>query len=158
MDLAMIETRHGFFLLLAASVTLAYCRANERFLRALLLVLLPALPMVSHAEWKRVVNGDRAEFYIDPATVKIKGDQREVWSVISYHNPQQTQTGQIFRSMRALLQLECATQYARGIHGTFYSGDMLRGEKISEMGALPPWEPVKAGTPMKDILDLVCRS
>ena len=123
---------------------------------ALALLLMSALP--AQAEWKRVANGDRAEFYIDPATVRIKGEQREVWSVINYHNPQQLQNGRIFRSMRSLLQLECATHYARGIHGSFYTGDMLRGEKITEMGALPPWEPVKSGTPMKEILDLVCRS
>lgn len=123
---------------------------------ALALLLMSALP--AQAEWKRVANGDRAEFYIDPATVRIKGEQREVWSVINYHNPQQLQTGRVFRSMRSLLQLECSTRYARGIHGAFYSGDMLRGEKITEMGALPPWEPVKAGTPMREILDLVCRS
>ena len=53
---------------------------------ALALLLMSALP--AQAEWKRVVNGDRAEFYIDPATVRIKGEQREVWSVINYHNPQ----------------------------------------------------------------------
>ena len=129
-----------------------------RLLRFALLVLLSSAAVTAHADWKQVVNGDRAEFYIDPVTIRVKGDQREVWSIINYHNPQQLQTGRIFRSMRTLLQLECATQYARGIHGAFYSGDMLRGEKISEMGALPPWEPVKAGTPMKDILDLVCRS
>ena len=126
--------------------------------RLFCIALLSTVAFSAHADWKRVVNGDRAEFYIDPATIRVKGDQREVWSIINYHNPQQLQTGRIFRSMRTLLQLECATQYARGIHGAFYSGDMLRGEKISEMGALPPWEPVKAGTPMKDILDLVCRS
>ena len=130
----------------------------NRLRQIAVVALLMVTSALAHAEWKRVVNGDRAEFYIDPGTVNIKGDQREVWSVINYHNPQQLQSGRIFRSMRTLLQLECATHYARGIHGTFYAGDMLRGEKISEMGALPPWEPVKAGTPMKEILDLVCRS
>jgi hypothetical protein len=120
--------------------------------------LLLGASFAAQAEWKRVVNADRAEFYIDPSTIRVKGDQREVWSVINYHNPQQMQNGRIFRSMRSMLQLECATRYARGIHGSFFSGDMLRGEKITEMGALPPWESVKAGTPMQEILDLVCRS
>ena len=135
-----------------------YRPATHLLRLALALALLPGLSVSAHAEWKRVVNGDRAEFYIDPATVRVKGDQREVWSIINYHNPQQLQTGRIFRSMRTLLQLDCATHSARGIPGSFFSADMLRGEKISEMGALPPWEPVKAGTPMKEILDLVCRS
>ncbi len=128
------------------------------FIRSAAFMLLFSLSLHAHADWKRVVNGDRAEFYIDPGTVRIKGEQREVWSVINYHNPQQLQSGRVFRSMRTLLQLECATHYARSIHGTFFSGDMLRGEKLSEMGTLPPWEPVRAGTPMREILDLVCRS
>lgn len=126
--------------------------------RCVAIILMASLASAAHADWKRVVNGDRAEFYIDPTTIRIKGDQREVWSVINYHNAQQMQNGRIFRSMRSLLQLECATQYARGVHGAFFTGEMLHGEKIFEMGALPPWEPVKAGTPIKDILDLVCRS
>jgi hypothetical protein len=127
-------------------------------IRFSLLALLLGCSVHAHADWKRVVNGDRAEFFIDPSTIRINGDQREVWSLINYHNPQQLQSGRIFRSMRNLLQFQCDAHFARGVHGAFYSGEMLHGEKISEMGALPPWEPVKAGSPIKDIFDLVCRS
>ena len=127
-------------------------------IRYWLLALLLGWSVHSHAEWKRVVNGDRAEFFIDPSTIRVNGDQREVWSLINYHNPQQLKSGRIFRSMRNLLQLQCDVNFARGVHGAFYTGEMLHGEKLSEMGALPPWEPVKAGSPIKDIFDLVCRS
>lgn len=120
--------------------------------------ILLSLSGAVRAEWTSIGRFDRGEFYIDRSTIQTKGDQREVWSVMNYRNPEMDPSGRIFRSTRSLLQLQCKTRQARAIHMSFYSGAMLGGKQISTMGSLPEWEPVPPGTPMREILDLVCRS
>jgi hypothetical protein len=109
------------------------------------------------AEWRSIGRFDRGEFFIDQRTLQTKGEQREIWSVMNYRNPEMDPQGRIFRSTRSLLQLQCKARKARAIHMSFYTGAMLEGKQISTMGSLPDWEPVPPGTPMHDILDLVCR-
>jgi hypothetical protein len=122
---------------------------------ALLLLLL--FCGTAQAEWRSIGRFDRGEFFIDQRTLQTKGEQREVWSVMNYRNPEMDPQGRIFRSTRSLLQLQCKARKARAIHMSFYTGAMLEGKQISNMGSLPDWEPVPPGTPMHDILDLVCR-
>lgn len=111
-----------------------------------------------HAEWTSVGRFDRGEFFIDRSTLQIKGDQREIWSVMNYRNPEMDPKGHIFRSTRSLLQLQCKVGQARAIHMAFFSGSMLGGKQISNMGSLPGWDQVLPDSPMRKILDLVCRS
>ncbi len=110
------------------------------------------------AEWTSVARHGNGEFFIDRKSVNIKGDQREVWSMMNYSNPQLSTSGKVYRSTRSLLQVECKTRYARAIHMSFFSGSLLRGEVIGNMGALPPWEPVPPDSAMREILDLVCKA
>ncbi len=127
-------------------------------MRSLVLFTLFTLSSVAQAEWTSVGRFDRGEFFIDRSTLQIKGDQREVWSVMNYRNPEMDQKGHIFRSTRSLLQLQCKARLARAIHMAFFSGAMLGGKQISHMGSLPGWDQVLPDSPMQTILDLVCRS
>ena len=111
-----------------------------------------------HAGWTSIGRFDRGEFYIDRSTIEIKGDQREVWSMMNYRNPEMHPNGKIFRSTRSLLQIQCKARLARGVHMSHFTDAMLGGKQISKMGSLPEWDPVPPGTPMRELLDLVCRS
>lgn len=123
---------------------------------AALMVALLLSTSFAHAEWVSVVRGDRAEFFFDPTTVKRKGQQREVWSMVNYRQPEMNAAGQLYRSTRTLLQFDCESKMARGIHSAFFKGSMLRGDMITEMGTLPEWEPVPPGTAIRDIFERVC--
>ena len=110
------------------------------------------------AGWTSVGRFDRGEFYIDRSTIEVKGDQREVWSMMNYRNPEMHPNGHIFRSTRSLLQIQCKARLARAVHMSHFTDAMLGGKQISKMGSLPEWDPVPPDTPMREILDLVCRS
>ena len=126
--------------------------------RRLAWLALLTLCGTAQAEWTSVGRFDRGEFFIDRSTLQIKGEQREVWSVMNYRNPEMDQKGHIFRSTRSMLQLQCKARQARAIHMSFFSGPMLGGKQISHMGSLPGWDKVLPDSPMATILDLVCRS
>ncbi len=126
--------------------------------RSLLMLSLLCAAGAANAEWTSVARHANGEFFIDRKSVNIKGDQREVWSMMNYSNPQLSNSGKVYRSTRSLLQLECKTRYARAIHMSFFSGSQLRGEVIGTMGSLPPWEPVPPDSAMREILDLVCKA
>ncbi len=121
-----------------------------------LLLLFVLISGSAHAEWSRVGNFDNGDFYIDRASMSIKGGQREVWSVMDYRYAQMDGSKNIFRSSRSMLQLNCPEKKARIIHMSFFSGQMLRGNEISKMGMLKDWEPVPPDTPIRRILDTVC--
>lgn len=109
------------------------------------------------AKWSRVGNFDNGDFYIDRATIADREGHREVWSLMDYHYPKKHGNGQIYRSTRSMLQLNCAQKKARIIHMSFHSSSMLRGDEINKMGMLKDWDPVPPDTPIRGILDLVCR-
>jgi len=127
-------------------------------LRALCCLVLLAISGGVHAGWASVGRFDRGEFYIDRSTIDVKGDQREVWSMMNYRNPEMHPNGHIFRSTRSLLQLQCKAKRARAVHLSHFTDAMLGGKQISKMGSLPEWDPVPPDTPIREILDLVCRS
>ena len=112
----------------------------------------------AHAEWTSVSRHNNGEFFIDRATIRIKGAQREVWSMMNYSNPQMSANGTIYRSTKALLQVECETRYARAIHMSFFTDLKLRGTEFGKMGSLPPWEKVPQDSAMREILELVCKA
>jgi hypothetical protein len=112
----------------------------------------------AHADWSSVSRHNNGEFFIDRATIKIKGGQREVWSMMNYSNPQLSSGGQVYRSTKALLQVECETRYARAIHMSFFTQMGLRGNEFGKMGSLPPWEKVPQDSAMREILELVCKA
>ena len=121
------------------------------------IILLLALASGSaYAEWSRVGNFNNGDFYIDRNTFSIKDGVREVWSLMDYRYTQMDSNKNIFRSSRAMLQLNCPEKKARIIHMSFFSGQMLRGNEISKMGMLKDWEPVPPDTPIRRILDTVC--
>ena len=93
----------------------------------------------AHAEWSRVGKFDNGDFYIDRASMSIKGGQREVWSMMDYRYAQMDGSKNIFRSSRSMLQLNCPEKKARIIHMSFFSGQMLRGNETSKMGMLKDW-------------------
>lgn len=132
-------------------------RFSLSFARRLCCLLLGVAATAAHADWSSVARHPNGEFFIDRATINIKGEQREVWSMLNYSNPQVNAAGKVYRSTRSLLQVECASKYARAIHMSFFSGSSLRGEQISTMGSLPPWEPVPPDSAIRQILDLVCK-
>ena len=113
---------------------------------------------VAHADWSSVARHHNGEFFIDRSTIKIKGAQREVWSMMNYSNPQVGSGGQVYRSTKSLLQVECETRYARAIHMSFFTQLQLRGTEFGKMGSLPPWEKVPQDSAMREILDLVCKA
>jgi hypothetical protein len=121
-----------------------------------LLLLFVLISGSAHAEWSRVGNFDNGDFYIDRASMSIKGGQREVWSMMDYRYAQMDGNKNIFRSSRSMLQLNCPEKKARIIHMSFFSGQMLRGNETSKMGMLKDWEPVPPDTPIRRILDTVC--
>ncbi len=111
---------------------------------------------IAHAEWTSVARHNNGEFFIDRSTIKIKGKQREVWSMMNYSNPQVSSNGTVYRSTKSLLQVECETRYARAIHMSFFTDSKLRGKEFGVMGSLPPWEKVPQDSAMREILELVC--
>ncbi len=128
----------------------------KRFLAGLLLAACAT--QSAHAEWTSVSRHNNGEFFIDRSTINIKGAQREVWSMMNYSNPQLSRSGQVYRSTKAMLQVECETRYARAIHMSFFTELQLRGKEFGKMGSLPPWEKVPQDSAMREILDLVCKA
>jgi hypothetical protein len=94
---------------------------------------------LAHAEWTSDARHNDGEFFIDRATIKTKGSQREVWSMMNYSNPQMSAKGTIHRSNKSLLQVDSDIRYARAIHMSFFTDLKLRGDEFGKMGSLPPW-------------------
>lgn len=106
--------------------------------------------------WEPLTLADQGMYYMDPQSIEQKGVTKQLWTVLDYRSPQTNSEGQIYRSMRAQVQINCKARMARLIHMAYYSGGMLSGKEVQKQGMLRDWQEIEPDSPMARIARRVC--
>jgi len=106
------------------------------------------------ADWKEISETDKGDrFFIDPATIKEKGNFRKAWIISDLSK--KLSIGVL--SIRQLEEFDCAEVSSRAIVVTTFSKHFADGEIVygTNIPAVT-FTPIQPDTAWKDVLDFVC--
>jgi hypothetical protein len=132
---------------------MAYFLCSTSLITILLLSSGPA-----YAEWVFVTSDAkiRASMYIDPDTIRHKGNVVTQWELMDF-DTMQIRGGSSFLSVKIQKEYDCAAERTRGLAMTEFSGNMGKGKVVSsaDLGE-QRWSPVRPDTFGETLWGLAC--
>lgn len=118
------------------------------FLMTRFIVLVLALFLTTsetYAEWVEIDGSISFNSYVDPDTIRSKGNLAKMWT-LNDHRTNQTTQGKSHLSEKLQIAYDCAEEQFRVIAVYLYSGQMGSGEIVLSFTAQTGLEPVMPGT------------
>jgi hypothetical protein len=117
--------------------------------RLIFLTLLTLSTVPAYAEWVEVKANVQAgqTVYVDPDTIRRKGDLVEIWTLYDYKTAQLT-VGDTFLSRKVKNEYNCAQEMRRMVSVTEFSGNMAHGKVVhmtTSLFSTAKWAPARAG-------------
>ena len=118
------------------------------------LLLLSSGP--AYAEWVRVGGNDAATQYVDPDTIRLKGNLVKMWSLYDY-KAMYTNAGKSSWSLKAQAEYDCGEEQTRVLAEHEYSGPMGNGEIVHSDSSPHNWAPVIPGSVGQANWEFACK-
>ncbi len=115
------------------------------------IALVMAAPVF--AGWEEMVSRGGISLFVDPQTIKVNGDTRNVLALVAYSEPLSNGA----RSIHGAMEYDCRDKRLRTLTFTHYTEPLARGRVLSDSQTPSEWSPVVPGTFAADALDFVCR-
>ena len=122
---------------------------------SLTLLILSSGP--AYAEWVAVSKADTSTGYVDPDTIRRKGNLVKMWILSDFKTIQTTAAGISYLSQKMQWEYDCAEEQFRMIAGYGYSGQMGTGEIVTSHTNPANWEPVMPGSVGQTRWVFVCK-
>jgi hypothetical protein len=117
-----------------------------------LLCLVCTCNTAAQAQWKLFGDNGKAEFFYDPSSIAIQGENVSVREMLNYSFP----LNQVLSS-RSHKEFNCLNGKFRILGGEFFSGPMLSGDILSKSDeAESTWKVPVEGTKNLELMRLVC--
>lgn len=102
--------------------------------KALLLAtaILSAAP--AWAGWELVGKSVYGDFYFDPATIRVTGNLRRVWTLVNLNEPEELSNARL-RSLKILDEYDCEEKRVRALQSTSFELAMGTGKPVVVSGA-----------------------
>jgi len=127
-----------------------------RLKRLLLIALLVLSSAPAYAEWVEIgTSNDGATVYVDPDTIRRKGDLVKMWILYDYKTLQSA-TGVAHLSDSIQLEANCIEKLQRRLAYTWWSGNMRDGNVVFSHSAEGNWIPIGPGTVGHTVWSFAC--
>ena len=130
-----------------------------RILFALALVVLFARPP-AYAEWAMIMSNEKATYYLDPGTIRRKGDIVKVWELWDFKTIQ-TIMGISHLSSKMQWEYDCVEERSRTLVYVNFAGNMGKGERVhgdsdDDKGVIDRWRPIVPETLGQTLWNAAC--
>ena len=126
----------------------------------LLITLLVLSSGSVHAEWVAVEKNNELAgimtVYVDPDTIRRKGNLVTMWQLYDY-KAIQTVAGDSLLSIKRYNEYDCAEERTRMLAYTWFSGNMGSGHVVYSTPDEQQWEPVVQGSINRALWRVACR-
>lgn len=118
--------------------------------------LLGCVP--AHAEWVLVNNDDdeKTAMYIDLASIRRKGDVVKLWELMD-HKTARTVVGELYLSIKAQREYDCAEERYRTLAVAFFAGNMGSGKAGFHNSDVQKWESVQPDSVGQALWRILCK-
>jgi hypothetical protein len=127
-------------------------------IRLFLIALLVLNSGPASAEWVSIGSSAGEEtVYVDPETVRRRGELVEVWVLFDHKLAKQLSgTKSYYLSSRDLQEYNCKKERYRFLDTTWFSDNMGKGASIKESGE-SAWRPIPPNSVGRALMELVCK-
>jgi hypothetical protein len=110
-----------------------------------------------YAEWVLVSGDDKAgrTVYVDPDTIRSKGDLVKMLSLIDYKTIQII-AGDSLLSIQRQNEYDCAEERTRMLAFTWFSGNMGSGQVVHSDSDEDKWKPVAPDSVAESLWKIAC--
>ena len=112
----------------------------------------------AYAEWVAIGYSESLggyTVYVDPDTIRRKGDLVKVWALTDY-TTLQTVADSSFLSSKAQNEFDCAEERQRELAVTWFSGNMGNGNGVWNNSDETKWSPVAPGSVGQGVWKFAC--
>ena len=110
----------------------------------------------AYAEWVLVSRSAEMDVYVDPDTVRRKGDRVKMWELHDYKTPDNFESA---LSARTQYEYHCTEERTRLLSVTTFSENMLNGRVLNSMPSREKdWVPIAPGTVAQKVWKFACTS
>jgi len=110
----------------------------------------------AYAEWVLFDENDRGmSTYVDPDTIRRKGDMVKVWALTDY-TIIRTVAGQSLLSSKHLNEFDCAGERIRLLAFSNFSDNMGSGKLVFSNSDEQQWEPIEPGSVGQTLWKVAC--
>jgi len=121
----------------------------------LLLTLLLLSSGPAYAEWVKINENDTFTVYVDPDSIRRKGDLVKMWILYDYKTLQSA-TGVAHLSDSIQLEANCIQKLQRKLANTWWSGNMRAGNVVFSHSGEGNWIPIGPGTVGHTVWSFAC--
>jgi len=125
---------------------------------AALITILELSSVSAYAEWVSIGYSDSLggyTVYVDPTTIRRKGDLVKVWALTDY-TTMQTVVAHSFLSSKAQNEFDCAEERQHELSVTWFSGNMAKGNGVWNNSNETEWRPVAPGSVGQGVWKFAC--
>jgi len=124
-----------------------------RCIGALAVLAGMGVPLAVRAAWVPVEATETSYDYIDPASIRVEGSLRRVWTL---HDLAQADADGD-RSYRSLLEFHCPEARYRNLQTLFHAGPMGTGRMTGRTAQPGAWRRVQADSVAATVMRLACQ-
>ena len=111
----------------------------------------------AYAEWVAISgDDDGTTAYVDPATIRTKGDLVKMWTLYDSKTVE-TFPGGSFFSIKRQKEYDCAEERTRTLAEIHFSGNMGSGKVLSSNADERKWVPVAPGSVGEALWQYACK-
>ena len=106
----------------------------------------------AYGEWMLVDRNDQLgmNLYVDPDTIRRRGDKADMWALYDYKDPQTRRSGDPYSSRKVQSEYNCPEKVKRLIGVEEFSGHMGNGKVVHKHSYLfsteqSRWTPIRPG-------------
>ena len=110
-----------------------------------------------YAEWVSFGRTDKINVFVDPDTIRHKGDQTKMWHLFDFKTVQ-TLAGIPHLSLMQQYEYDCAEDFIRELAVRAFSGNMGGGDLVYSSSDEGKWRPVSSGSIAMTLGKGVCNS
>jgi hypothetical protein len=121
----------------------------------LLIIILVLSRGPVYAEWVGVGRTDKINVFVDPDTIRHKGDQTKMWHLFDFKTVQ-TLAGIPHLSLMQQYEYDCAEDFIRELAVRVFSGNMGGGDLVYSSSDEGKWRPAPSGSIAMTLRKGVC--
>lgn len=138
------------------SFSIRSCRRWPLAYVSLFITILVLSSAQASAEWVEIgTSNNGAMVYVDPDTIRRKGDLVKMWILYDF-KAAQTVLNKSYLSSRSQDEYNCTEDRHRALATTTFSGNMGSGNVRSSYSIKGKWEPVPSGSIIQALWKVAC--